>query len=422
MAINKNFVVKHGLEVNTDLIFANAETRKIGIYTTQPSYDLDVRGGIGVTNLVVAGVSTFVGVSTFSDNVYVAGISTIDSGVSTGQTALTVIGDLRVTGDLVADDITFDIGDLNEVNVTGIGTINTLYSSGGNIVAGLATVGVASVGVASVGFASVTNLISGVSTLTGPTTISGNVSISGDSVLSGITTITGLQAGLATEFFAATGIQSGGVVIGGGVTTINFTGVGATLVTVDGTTANVYISGGPGSPGISSVGIQSGGSFVGNATTLNFVGLGIRTVSINDFVVDVNVGVSTVIVDKKVENVSAATSQFNFTYNTASIDVYYNGSKLIKGTDYTANNGSTIQLDFDAGPGDVIEFNTYFNSITDSIGSGVINNENISIPGIVTATGGFTSGSNQSPVKISVSGSQLIFDVAGIGSATLSLS
>lgn len=414
MAINKNFVVKHGLEVNTDLIFANAETRKIGIYTTQPSYDLDVRGGIGVTNLVVAGVSTFVGVSTFSDNVYVAGISTIDSGVSTGQTALTVIGDLRVTGDLVADDITFDIGDLNEVNVTGIGTINTLYSSGGNIVAGLATVGVASVG-----FASVTNLISGVSTLTGPTIISGNVSISGDSVLSGITTITRLQAGLATEFFAATGIQSGGVVIGGGVTTINFTGVGATLVTVDGTTANVYISGGP---GISSVGIQSGGSFVGNATTLNFVGPGIRTVSINDFVVDVNVGVSTVIVDKKVENVSAATSQFNFTYNTASIDVYYNGSKLIKGIDYTANNGSTIQLDFDAGPGDVIEFNTYFNSITDSIGSGVINNENISIPGIVTATGGFTSGSNQSPVKISVSGSQLIFDVAGIGSATLSLS
>ena len=31
MAVNKNFVVKNGLEVDTDLIFADASTNKVGI-------------------------------------------------------------------------------------------------------------------------------------------------------------------------------------------------------------------------------------------------------------------------------------------------------------------------------------------------------------------------------------------------------
>lgn len=435
MAINKNFVVKNGLEVGTDLIFADDKNRRVGILLTEPIYDLHVNGGIGVTDLVVAGVSTFVGISTFSHNTYVSGISTVDGGVSTGTTSLTVIGDLRVTGELAADIGDFNVVETSDLKASGISTFESIFASNGEISVGMitATSGLIVTGPSTlssvyiddgninVGILTVTRElnVNGISTFTDNVDITSTVNISGNSNLTGLTTITNLQSGVSSEFFAATGIQSGGVVIGAGVTTINFAGVGATLVTVDGTTANVYISGGP---GISSVGIFSGSSYVGNATSLNFVGPGIGTVSINDFVVDVNVGVSTVIVEKKVENVSTASSQFNFTYNRASIDVYYNGSKLIKGTDYTANDGSTIQLDFDAGPGDVVEFNTYFNSITDSIGSGVINNENISIPGIITATGGFTSRSNQSPVEISVSGSQLIFNVAGVGSATLSLS
>jgi hypothetical protein len=35
MSINKNFVVKNGFEVSTDLILANADTRKVGIGTTE---------------------------------------------------------------------------------------------------------------------------------------------------------------------------------------------------------------------------------------------------------------------------------------------------------------------------------------------------------------------------------------------------
>jgi hypothetical protein len=58
MAINKNFVVKNGFEVSTDLILANADTRKVGIASTSPRYSLDVRGGIGATDLIVTGIAT----------------------------------------------------------------------------------------------------------------------------------------------------------------------------------------------------------------------------------------------------------------------------------------------------------------------------------------------------------------------------
>ena len=57
-SINKNFVVKHGLEVNNNLIFANADNGRVGIATTNPLFTLDVRGGIGVSNASIAGVTT----------------------------------------------------------------------------------------------------------------------------------------------------------------------------------------------------------------------------------------------------------------------------------------------------------------------------------------------------------------------------
>ncbi len=58
MAIRKNFVVKHGLEVDTNLIYADADTNKVGIATTNPQNTLHVNGGIGATDLRVTGVAT----------------------------------------------------------------------------------------------------------------------------------------------------------------------------------------------------------------------------------------------------------------------------------------------------------------------------------------------------------------------------
>ena len=87
MAVNKNFVVKNGLEVNTNLLVADLDTQTVGIGTTISPHELHVVGGIGVTNLNVTGVatianlriggiSTFVGFTTFLSDINVGGAST----------------------------------------------------------------------------------------------------------------------------------------------------------------------------------------------------------------------------------------------------------------------------------------------------------------------------------------------------------
>lgn len=58
MAVQKNFVIQNGLEVNNNLIFADKGSNKVGIATTNPKYTLHVIGGIGATNSVVTGIST----------------------------------------------------------------------------------------------------------------------------------------------------------------------------------------------------------------------------------------------------------------------------------------------------------------------------------------------------------------------------
>jgi len=59
MGINKNFVVKNGLEVNNNLIFADATNDKVGIGTTVTRATLDVRGGIAATHINLTGIATF---------------------------------------------------------------------------------------------------------------------------------------------------------------------------------------------------------------------------------------------------------------------------------------------------------------------------------------------------------------------------
>ena len=139
MAINKNFVVKNGFEVNTDLIVADATLEKVGIGTTVPRYVFHVNGGIGATDTYVTGISTVlnefrvgtagtvfsviagpvgsgnsVGVGTANP----AYLLDVRSEVSTGQTALYVQGDVRITGDLTVDDITFDDANLSNLTVS----------------------------------------------------------------------------------------------------------------------------------------------------------------------------------------------------------------------------------------------------------------------------------------------------------------
>ena len=55
MAVQKNFKISNGLEVNTNLIFADTNSNKVGIATTNVRYTLDVKGGIGATGIYVDG-------------------------------------------------------------------------------------------------------------------------------------------------------------------------------------------------------------------------------------------------------------------------------------------------------------------------------------------------------------------------------
>ncbi len=129
MAVNKNFVVKNGLEVNSDLILANATDSMVGIGTSIPNQTLHVFGGIGATTLQV-GVSTFIG------DVSVVGVTTLASGggiVTTGGD-LYVAGDLSVLGDVVYDEVTG-----RNLNITGVGTILNVVVGSGLSVTGIST-------------------------------------------------------------------------------------------------------------------------------------------------------------------------------------------------------------------------------------------------------------------------------------------
>ena len=194
MAVNKNFVVKNGLEVNSSLIVANAETQKVGIASTTPQYTLDVSGGIGVTDLYVTGVGTFkndvfvdgnlnvTGDLTYDEvngrNLRITGLSTF-VGISTFESDVWIAGDLNVTGDITYDEV-----------------------SGRNIIiSGLSTF---------VGFSTFHNdlYVAGVVTAT-----SFHGSFYGDG-----TNITGIATGLS----ASLGVSEEGTFIGAGNTIINF--------------------------------------------------------------------------------------------------------------------------------------------------------------------------------------------------------
>ena len=151
MAVNKNFVVKNGIEVAEDLIFANSDLGKVGIGSTIPTTTLDVKGqGIAAQDGLFTGILT----ATSELNVGAGGtvITALPSGLiglgtaspeynvhivrpnpeSSGNisTALYVDGDLTVTGRVEANAITLDEGiETSNLNVTGIASITGLTAN-----------------------------------------------------------------------------------------------------------------------------------------------------------------------------------------------------------------------------------------------------------------------------------------------------
>ena len=221
MAVNKNFVVKNGLEVNDDLILANAVDSMVGIGTSVPYYELHVQGGIGATSLWVAGVSTFTG------DVQVSGITTLASagGITTVGGDLFVGGDLSVVGDVVYDEV---VG--RNLNITGVGTIlNVVVGSGLSV--------------------------TGISTLTGPVGLE-----------------TGLTVAGVTTLASAGGITTtgGDLYVGGDLFVLD----DVTYDEVNGRNLNISGVATIGQANITSVNVSSASTFVGFATFTNNVHVG----------------------------------------------------------------------------------------------------------------------------------------------------
>ena len=166
MAINKNFVIKNGVEVNTNLLVGDSTLNKVGIATTVPGYTLHVgvgggaRGGIGATDITVSGIATIGVASSTSAALSVTGISTFDGlidangGVSARTAAVQDLtaervvlagtgGELEDSANLTFDGSTLTVsGDLDPTNVS---IASTLQVAGvatflsGTLVSGIST-------------------------------------------------------------------------------------------------------------------------------------------------------------------------------------------------------------------------------------------------------------------------------------------
>jgi hypothetical protein len=252
MAVNKNFVVKNGLEVGSRLIVADAQDLHVGLGTTAPLTRLDVRGDVrfaddgGTVNTVdIAGITTF-----RKDVVIGVGASVAKFDIDSGNLGI------HSTSPRFALDVKAGAGDtLAALFHDDIYAPNIVVSGGSinYIVAIAATIGTLGV----TGIATANQLaVSGVTTLAqngGITTTGGDLYVGGDLFvkddvvydevtgrninITGVGTIAVIHGdgsnitGLATGLNAAIGISSGTSFIGAGVTVLDFGTAGTTVST-----------------------------------------------------------------------------------------------------------------------------------------------------------------------------------------------
>ena len=252
MAVNKNFVVKNGLEVGSRLIVADAQDLHVGLGTTAPLTTLDVRGDVrfaddgGTVNTVdIAGITTF-----RKDVVIGVGATVAKFDIDSGNLGI------HSTSPRFALDVKAGAGDtLAALFQDDIYAPNVVASGGliNYVVAIAATTGTLGV----TGIATANQLaVSGVTTLAqngGITTTGGDLYVGGDLFvkddvvydevtgrninITGVGTIAVIHGdgsnitGLATGLNAAIGISSGTSFIGAGVTVLDFGTAGTTVST-----------------------------------------------------------------------------------------------------------------------------------------------------------------------------------------------
>lgn len=333
--ITKNFIIKNGLEVSGNLFIVNSDNSKVGVGSTVLRHDFNVKGGIGVTNAIVTGITTVnefqstysqlgvatasfyrVGATTVFETsgglVSLSGIQTVDS---TAKTTLqnqlfsySTIGGLTVTGvgtfnDRVTISGSLDVdgqGEFDDINVSGVSTHvgfatfqNTLFGTQLSL-SGISTMPAVRVGSAvtinSTGIDAV-----GIATLSRFIKIT-NVDQGGGSFAGIITAANGGQRILyygsganLTDISANLGLSTSGGFVGAGVTLLNFLGAGIAAVYTNSSTgiATVIVSGGGGGGGLpggsnNQVQYNSSSTFAGSANfTFDGTTVGVGTIRLN---------------------------------------------------------------------------------------------------------------------------------------------
>ena len=271
MAVNKNFVVKNGIEVGTRLIVADTQNTHVGLGTTAPLTTLDVRGDVRFADDggTTANTVDIAGITTFRKDVNIGvGATTVKVDVNNGYVGINSASpsfslDVKAgAGDTLAASFDNDIFAPNLI-VSG-GSINYIVA----IAATIGTLGVTGVATANqLAVSGLTTLAQngGITTTGGDLYVGGDLFVKDDVVydevtgrnlnITGVGTINGVKigdpsgivtassasgivtyfgdgsnlTGLAPSLIAAVGVSSGGTLIGAGATMIDFAAANATI-------------------------------------------------------------------------------------------------------------------------------------------------------------------------------------------------
>lgn len=254
MAVNKNFVVKNGLEVDTNTLFVDSANNRVAIGTTVPTASLDVRGKILSDSQVESWVGKFVGIVTAG----AVGVTTLTYSVGTGSSTklgranaeeLNVTAGFTTVQSASASDIIVATGSTfsKDVNIGAAATVGAALTVTGGAKIALDSRFEKALEVGedlNVGAAAT---ITGISTFTGAAKFAANsrfeksLAIGEDLNVGGATTVGGALTVTGNAYF------NGNVDIGGDIT---FDEVNARNLNISGiatlgfsTAANAYVAG-----------------------------------------------------------------------------------------------------------------------------------------------------------------------------------
>jgi hypothetical protein len=305
-----------------------ATSSGIATYATNSGISTDVIGGIGsLSSLSVSGVTT-VGFLTAS-NISVSGIVTAPSFVGN-------LTGTATTATNLSDAANITTGTINSARLSGSYNINVSYATTAGISTyatstGIATyAGTAGISTVAQGLTGTPNITVGIVTATTVySNLTGTATTATD-VIGGIGSLSSLSvSGISTVgFLTASNISVLGI-----VTASRFVGSATSLTNI-------------------TIGIQSGGGNIGFAGTINFTGAGVSSVT-------VSAGIATINIPATVRTTSYTVAYegqtiFPCSYTIGFIEVFFNGSKLSP-TQYTANDGANVVLLESASANDVIE-------------------------------------------------------------------